>query len=370
MTKKNVAALLGGSAYPTANRRMDSPVAPFIYNAWYVLAERAEVGTELRQRRVLGLPICFYRAEDGQPVALDDRCAHRRFPLSKGQRIGDEIQCGYHGFTFDRTGACVRVPGMAKPGRVAVRSYPIVERGPYVWIWTGDPELPDPDSIPFLWEECPEEPTADYVRSGYALNPCNYLIVHENLLDLTHLFFLHGAASEEYAVTPPSDLDPSSLFPQLAARAAAWEKTAPMEAGFVAAFLGEDPAHPVVRTDRVVSVAPSLNVAVLSCTESDGVTPWGPERFYVSHCLTPETETSTHQFWSFKSEEGNPIVLSPDTVAVMTHEIFSQDLEAVTYQMEMIETDESETFVEHSVRADRPGLRLRAILSDLVAAER
>ena len=86
-------------------------MAAFARNQWYVAAYGREVGRELFARTVLGEPIVFYRTESGEVVALADRCVHRRFPLSESRLEGDRIICGYHGFTYDRAGSCVSVPG-------------------------------------------------------------------------------------------------------------------------------------------------------------------------------------------------------------------------------------------------------------------
>src|SRR4051794_39826622 len=69
-------------------------------DGWYVCASSEEVGRSLIARRILGEPVVIYRTEDGAPVMLEDRCAHRRLPLSKGRLIGDRVQCGYHGLEF------------------------------------------------------------------------------------------------------------------------------------------------------------------------------------------------------------------------------------------------------------------------------
>jgi phenylpropionate dioxygenase-like ring-hydroxylating dioxygenase large terminal subunit len=118
-------------------------------NAWYVAGWSSEVNRELRERRILGEPIVLFRTEGGVPVALDGRCPHRRYPLAQGTLIGDEIQCGYHGFTFDASGACTHIPSAERiqPG-MRVGAYPLVERWRWIWIWMGDPERADPALIP------------------------------------------------------------------------------------------------------------------------------------------------------------------------------------------------------------------------------
>jgi phenylpropionate dioxygenase-like ring-hydroxylating dioxygenase large terminal subunit len=104
----------------------------FLCNAWYVAAFIGEVGRESLARTLLNDKVVLFRTEAGNPVALEDRCCHRALPLSLGQCVGDNLQCGYHGLQFDRNRQCVEVPGQVNiPPNAAVRSYPLVER----WNW-------------------------------------------------------------------------------------------------------------------------------------------------------------------------------------------------------------------------------------------
>lgn len=173
----------------------------FVRQEWYVAALGTEVGESLLSRRLLGRSVVLYRTSDGHPVALDDRCSHRGFPLSAGARRGDRIECGYHGFTFDACGTCVAVPGQAAiPSRASVPAYPTVEVGPFVWIWLGDPDAPRSDM--------PDRPGFDEdgwtYYSGHAPIACNYLLMVDNLLDLSHESYIHATriGSPEVAETP------------------------------------------------------------------------------------------------------------------------------------------------------------------------
>ena len=101
----------------------------FVRNAWYVAGWSSEFGDDLRAITILEQNIVTFRAADGRVVALEDRCPHRLLPLSKGRRLGDTIQCGYHGMTFDGAGRCVRIPGQDRiPANAHVKAYPIEER--------------------------------------------------------------------------------------------------------------------------------------------------------------------------------------------------------------------------------------------------
>ena len=95
----------------------------FVKNAWYVCAEPDDINDKPMARTILNEKIVFFRLEDGDLVAFEDRCCHRRMPLSKGHVMGDRLQCFYHGLQFDQTGQCVHVPGQSTipPGAQVIR---------------------------------------------------------------------------------------------------------------------------------------------------------------------------------------------------------------------------------------------------------
>jgi vanillate O-demethylase monooxygenase subunit len=174
---------------------------------WYVAAFSREVGTEPLARRCLGLPIVLYRTEAGEPVALLDRCPHRGMPLSNGKVIGDRVQCAYHGFEFDGSGRCVRIPTESSiPSAMKVHSFPAVERWQWVWVWFGDPDNADPALIPDHHDLGLTDP-AFYAEPGVVLEvACNYLMVIENFTDYAHVPYLHGATDAPF-VTPQVEVD-------------------------------------------------------------------------------------------------------------------------------------------------------------------
>lgn len=162
----------------------------FVRNAWYVGALAKDVNRNLFPVRMLSENLVLYRREDGQPVALEDSCPHRRLPLSKGRLIGDQVECGYHGLTFDCSGACTKAPGVAQiPKSAVVRSYPCTERYGMVWVWMGDPALADESKLIHIEEWGHPEWG---VNSGDAMElNCNYLYVTDNLLDPSHVSWVH-----------------------------------------------------------------------------------------------------------------------------------------------------------------------------------
>ncbi|MSW67364.1 MAG: Rieske 2Fe-2S domain-containing protein, partial [Actinobacteria bacterium] len=78
----------------------------FVLNAWYVAAWTVEVKREPLRKVICEIPVVLYRKLDGTAVALEDRCAHRGYPLSAGRVVEDVLECGYHGFQFDCSGVC------------------------------------------------------------------------------------------------------------------------------------------------------------------------------------------------------------------------------------------------------------------------
>jgi phenylpropionate dioxygenase-like ring-hydroxylating dioxygenase large terminal subunit len=164
-------------------------------NGWYVAAFNHEVKRELLSRWILNEPVVLYRTEAGEPVALDGRCPHRHFPLGKSCLIGDEIQCLYHGITFGPDGKCTRVPSQTHvPQTYKVKKYPVVEHGLWLFIWPGDPELADPALLPDLEPSGWSDPEFRF-QPFYSLEvQGRYQLLNDNLLDLTHLAFLHGTS--------------------------------------------------------------------------------------------------------------------------------------------------------------------------------
>jgi vanillate O-demethylase monooxygenase subunit len=164
----------------------------FVRNGWYAAAWAHDVGDAVLARTFLDEPVILYRTSDGEAVALTDRCAHRAYPLSLGTRIGDTIRCGYHGFTDDGTGRCVAIPAQEHiPAAYRVRRYPTIERGGLVFIWMGDPALADPGDLPDLFELGLTDPRFHVDIGGLNTWQNRYQLINENLLDLSHIEFLH-----------------------------------------------------------------------------------------------------------------------------------------------------------------------------------
>ncbi|MBX2880899.1 MAG: aromatic ring-hydroxylating dioxygenase subunit alpha [Granulosicoccus sp.] len=160
-------------------------------NMWWVAALCEEITTKPLTRWLLELTIVLYRTEDGTPVALDDRCPHRWAPLSQGRVEGDQIICPYHGMKFGTDGVCTHIPTQDNIPRTAcVNSYPLRESGAFVWIWMGDSAEIDNHEPPV---DMSYTANPDWsVIHGYYEVEANWILIRENVLDLTHIAHLHS----------------------------------------------------------------------------------------------------------------------------------------------------------------------------------
>jgi vanillate O-demethylase monooxygenase subunit len=335
--------------HPDKNR--DRGAAPrrramFITNSWYMGAWSSELGeTPPLRRIIMEQPIVMFRCSDGSVAALEDRCPHRNFPLSKGVFANDTLQCGYHGLTFDRSGVCVYAPGQnrAPPG-ARIRSYPFIERYGVAWIWMGERAIPDPNTIPDLsWMDQPG--WSSYAGGYIHLNAPDQSLV-ENLLDISHLAFVHKNSMGS---------DPDLI--------AQGKITVTIDSCGVRRLVDFDaiPTPPLYSKSALVGdrvdqrtesrMQPGLyqNDAVIKPTGSGDWTGPGsdgdyPIRERSLHAVVPETARTTHYFVGGASKDADvPII---DRATGMA--IFREDVEV----LELIE-DNMRFF------ADRPVINLR-----------
>ncbi len=174
---------------PPATKPVTSAAA--VLDAWYIACEaKALSGRKPLARTLLGRPLALYRDGDGAPGALLDRCPHRNVPLSRGEVADGCLTCPYHGWQFDRAGACQRVPGLVGPAQAKgrqVEAHAAVEQEGYVWIW-GRPDV-EPVGLPPRFPHLGE---AGYhtVRDVFDAEATLHAVA-ENALDVPHTAFLH-----------------------------------------------------------------------------------------------------------------------------------------------------------------------------------
>ncbi|KAI8620041.1 hypothetical protein BC830DRAFT_1164842 [Chytriomyces sp. MP71] len=175
---------LEGAYYSAENTDMRNRWYPFVMGT--SLAKGAVQG-----HHILGDPIVLYRdPENGEPIALADKCAHRSAPLSVGRMMDGRLECRYHGWQFDGSGICTKIPSNAKiPGNAKVRKYPMVEAENFLWIWPGD--LDRVKDVPSPKIYYPKE-NPDWVpRVGVEVLDIDASLLCENFLDPAHIPFTH-----------------------------------------------------------------------------------------------------------------------------------------------------------------------------------
>lgn len=182
-----------------------------VRNCWYVagMSKEFERG-KLTGHKIADRRMVIWRDKEGKMTALDDRCAHKRFPLSQGRLLDDgRLECAYHGLCYEPSGKCVKIPSqedMPIPPQARVQSFPLIEQDGLVWVWPGDPAKCNDRKPPRTPEVA--DPAWETIDSGAMEVPCNYLLLIENLLDITHFYPLHDGNIGDYASTHiPIEID-------------------------------------------------------------------------------------------------------------------------------------------------------------------
>src|SRR4051812_33374091 len=162
----------------------------WIRNAWYVAAWTHEIEPgRIHARTIIDQPLVLYATSDGSIVALEDRCPHRFAPLSLGRLEGDALRCMYHGLKFAPDGKCIEIPGQELiPQSACVRRFPLHVVGSWVWVWMGDAGEADTATIP---STLALDDPAWRLQAGQLDYDAHYLLIDDNLLDLSHLSFAH-----------------------------------------------------------------------------------------------------------------------------------------------------------------------------------
>jgi vanillate O-demethylase monooxygenase subunit len=341
-----------------------APTIPIIRNQWYVAAYGREVGRDLLARTICGEPLALYRTEeDGSVVALADRCVHRRFPLSQSRLDGDRVVCGYHGFTYEKSGTCVYVPAQTRIPRTArVASYPVVEQDSFVWVWIGDPALADATTIPRApWLADPEWTSV----SGMEPISARYSLLVDNLLDLSHETYLHGGyiGTPEVAETPiDTEVDEANRIVRVSRHMA--DAACPPFYANSTGLSGR-----ITRWQDIEYYAPCLYVLhsriapVGSVPDPDGT---DPDAFHtqIVYAIVPETENSVLDFWAVARDFARADDTVTDFLAKFNHTVVMQDVDALNI-LEKIIAAEPEGFQELSINIDTGALAARRMLKQL-----
>jgi phenylpropionate dioxygenase-like ring-hydroxylating dioxygenase large terminal subunit len=332
---------------PAANRN-------YPYNCWWVAGFSDEIGRDLLGRWLLDIPVLLYRTEDGRAVAIENRCPHRSAPLSLGCLKGDNVQCGYHGFTFSPDGECVHVPstGRALPA-AKIRTFPVIEQSPFVWVYLGDPARIEAVPAPHRLEWASEE-SFSFVTGRMEI-AANYMLLKENVLNLTHFGYVHA---KSFKITDWVDPPRLAIEGDRVGYHQSFVRS-PLPPIFAEA-LSLAPGTPFNRENYGWFVSPALQIAAVDFIAPDDGTVGG--RFRVAHATTPIDSVTMQYFYVIGRDHAN----SPSQMQALLRvsEIgFAEDeamIEAV--QDTMLRDRRGSALHEVSVKADAPGIQARRLL--------
>jgi phenylpropionate dioxygenase-like ring-hydroxylating dioxygenase large terminal subunit len=331
------------------------------YNCWWVAGFSSEVGRDLIGRWLLDTPVLLYRTEEGRAVAIENRCPHRAAPLSLGCLKGDNVQCGYHGFTFAPDGACVDAPSMGGPLPAAkIRAFPVIEQSPFVWVYLGDPakiaEVPPPHEL-----EWTNDASFAFVEGRMEIK-ANYMLLKENVLDLTHFGYVHA---KSFGISDWVDPPRSTTQGDITGYHKSFVRS-PLPPIFADA-LGVPPGTPFNRENYGSFVSPALQIGAVDFVDPESGAIKG--KFRVSHATTPIDATNMIYFYVIGRDHGN----SPEEMQGLLKgsEIgFAEDEEMIEAVQEMMSRDpRGLSAPEVSVKSDAAGVQARRIVDRWMARE-
>src|SRR5215207_6289474 len=337
-------------------------------NCWYAAAYDVELKRELLGRRIGDHSLVMYRREDGEPVALENACWHRLMPLSEGKIEGDNVACGYHGLVFNGEGRCVFMPSQKTINPAArVRSFPVVERHRFVWVWTGDPALADPDKVPDLhWNDDP-----DWAGDGKRIHlECGYKLIVDNLMDLTHETFVHGSSIGQRSI---AEVPFEVTHGHRSATVTRWMVDVEPPPFWKMQFEWKrgEPAGRVDRWQIVHFEAPSTVAIDVGVAPTGTGAPEGDRsqgvNGYVLNTITPETERTCHYFWAFCRNYN----LDEQRITHIIREgvtgVFGEDEVIFAAQQKAVEAHPEKEF--YNLNIDAGAMWARRLIDTMIAEE-
>lgn len=340
----------------------------FPKNAWYVACTPAEIDDKPLGRRICNEQIVFYRGPDGAVAALEDFCPHRGAPLSLGRVVEGKLVCGYHGLEMGCDGKTIAMPGQRVRGFPAIRSYPVVERHGFVWVWPGDASQADMAKLhPLPWADDPEWA---YGGGLYHI-ACDYRLMIDNLMDLTHETYVHATSIGQKEIdeaAPATKTEGDEVvtsrfmhnimappFWQMALRGNHLPDDQPVDRWQICRF--SPPSHVMIE----VGVA-------LAGKGGYEAPPEFKASSIVVDFITPETETSIWYFWGMARNFNPRDKALTASIREGQGKIFSEDLEMLERQQKNLSAHPERALLKLNI--DAGGVQSRKVLERLIAAER
>ena len=342
-------------------------MSSFPLNAWYACAYDVELQRELLARTVCNQKLVMYRKLDGSVAILEDACWHRLLPLSKGRLNGDEVTCGYHGLVYNADGRCTHMPSQETINPSAcVRSYPVLEKHRFVWVWPGEAALADPALVPDLhWNDDPA-----WAGDGKMIRvACDYRLVLDNLMDLTHETFVHGTSIGQAAVAEAPFVathgDRSATVTRWMEGIAAppfWAKQIRHGIGYE----GPVDRWQIIRFEAPATINIDVGVAQAGTGAPKGDRSKGVNG-YVLNTITPETDKSCLYFWAFARNYSLHDQRLTHELREGVASIFREDELILEAQQQAI--DEHPGYSFYNLNIDAGSMWMRRLIDKMIAAE-
>jgi vanillate O-demethylase monooxygenase subunit len=340
----------------------------FLKNTWYVACTPDEIDGKPLGRQVCGEKIVFFRGPDGKVAATEDFCPHRGAPLSLGFMREGRLVCGYHGLEMGTDGKCASMPGQRVGGFPGLRTFPVIERYGFIWVWTGEAELADPAKLhPLEWAESP-----DWAYGGglYHIN-CDYRLMIDNLMDLTHETYVHATSIGQTEIeesAPSTKIEGESVV-----TSRFMENVMPPP--FWASALRGNGLDGDVPCDRwqICRFTPPSHVLIEVGVAHAGKGGYHADSAHkvssiVVDFITPETETSIWYFWgmarNFRPQD--------EALTAMIREgqgkIFGEDLEMLEAQQRNLLANPTRRILKLNI--DAGGVKSREMIDRLLEQEK
>jgi phenylpropionate dioxygenase-like ring-hydroxylating dioxygenase large terminal subunit len=341
----------------------------YVRNCWYVTGWSSELGAaELISRSVINQALVLYRGQDGSVAALEDRCCHRFAPLSKGRREGDDLRCMYHGLRFGRNGVCNDIPGQNFiPPKARVRTFPVLEKHSWIWVWMGDPAKADEKLVPSAVGLDDPRYTLRYGQMDYK---ANYLLINDNLTDFSHLSYVHAnsfQASEDWARERnevsriargirvqrwlPANPQERAAVSSLSRAFDSWSTYDYLAPGILLMY---NAIFPPGSAQASKFAPPDVNLR--PCSES-----------FTSQAVTPMTDRASRYFYSWGPNAAAGSDAMADEMLKVAHAAFAEDRIMIEAQQAVI--DRSPPTPPVLTAHDQGPSLMRRVLEDLIAED-
>ncbi|AXF12567.1 oxidoreductase (plasmid) [Paraburkholderia graminis] len=347
----------------------------YVKDCWYPIGFSSEFPEgELQGHKLVGRPVVMWRSDKGEVVAFDDRCCHKRFPLSQSKLLdGGRLECAYHGLCYDTSGQCIAIPSQpdkAIPSQARLSVVPVKEQDGVVWIWPGNPAAAQ-RAAPPRTPEILDPANLSIGSPGPLRVPANYLLLIENLLDITHFYPLHdGNIGDKENSQIPVELEEGEregyTYVKTTRHVDSYQQPPYLKEWFL--------YDTVERIHTHCMVTPGLTRVVMRVAPPGDLGTDKERGYTLLHLHLPVDERNLVWRWSVSCKNwhrtlSDPTMPTAQRVAEMFPEVVAQDQWALERQQTMMEFPD-DGYSELFLKTDKALRRARQILMGLQRKER